>query len=587
MRLALPMALLLLNPLLVEADEVPRDHFHGIVLDEPIPTTFETGQALSLSGSVEDDGIASLRFTFVWRHPGGYVSDFVSDLELDYWAWVVEGRFVREVVFPHSVAGQFDLVVDAQEETEDLASLGRFDGLQVDRGTGPVMLPRRYFPLVHLDQPLPTDLATGEALHVAGTLEGTSTPAHILLQFGSEEESSWYFLFLVEETRFERTILLPREAEEASSLVLYLLPPEEDPVGTGGYSYLDIQGGVEPVEIPRLFFNGLLLDQPLPVQWPLHRPVVLAGEVRPFVRRIRLVLEPLDGGGRRRIRPGVEEGRFHSFVRLRADEIGPLRLTAVVELRDGNSWTAGEFVIEGVDTPVPDLEVGVLAVALLAGGQGRVPLFNRGEGRRRAGISPGGRPIRGRGVALGGGPRRGRRDRAELRRPGGRPGPADLDQRRSLPAPDLDRPLRTGAPGGGLRPGPSAGRRLGAHRVQSSIWGSRTWFSPSTRRRWRRFDPEEGLRYLPRRLGRPGQARRRPRGRTAATPSTTWRGSSSGPCPCGCGRRGAGRASRRRWGTRSGTAASFRFAAQGGVPSQSFKATSGGGQRARRGLRPG
>ena len=87
------------------------------------------------------------------------------------------------------------------------------------------MLPRRYFPLVHLDQPLPTDLATGEALHVAGTLE---------------------------------------------------------------------------------------------------------------------------------------------------------RLTAVVELQDGNSWTAGEFVIEGVDTPAPDLEVGVLAVALLAGDRAGSPCSTGG-----------------------------------------------------------------------------------------------------------------------------------------------------------------------------------------------------------------
>ena len=198
MRPDLPMALLLLNPLLVEANEVPRDFLPGIVLDEPLPTRFKTGQALSLSGSVEDSTISFVRFAFLGA----------DGLQLDFWGWVVEGRFGGgKSSFPTAWRDNFDLVVDAQEETEDFASLGRFDGLQIDRGTGPVMLPRRYFPLVHLDQPLPTDLATGEALHVAGTLEGTSTPAHIL-------------------------------------------PPEEDPVGTGGYSYLDIQGGVEPVRDP-------------------------------------------------------------------------------------------------------------------------------------------------------------------------------------------------------------------------------------------------------------------------------------------------------------------------------------------------
>ena len=239
-------------------------------------------------------------------------------------------------------------------------------------------IPRDYFPGILLDEPIPTTFETGQALHISGTLEGTSSPAHLLLQFGSEEEASWYFLFLVEGGRFERTILLPREAEEASFLILYLLPPDEDPVGTGIYPHLEIQAGADPVEIPRLFFSGLVLDEPLPVQWPLQRPVVLAGEVRPFVRRTWLTLEPVDGGGRRRVFAGVEEGRFRLPVRLSADEIGPVRLAVGVELHDGNAWTAGEFVIEGIDPPAADLEVGVLSLALLAGEEAGIPLFNRG-----------------------------------------------------------------------------------------------------------------------------------------------------------------------------------------------------------------
>ncbi len=368
MRLSLPAALLLLNPLRVEAEEVSRDHFPGIVLDEPIPTSFETGQALSLSGRVEDDGIGLVSFSFR-RADGGRQL---------FWAWVVEGRFEREVVFPHSAAGEFDLVVEADKGEESLSLLGRFDGLRIDRGRGAIALPRRYFPLVNLDQPLPTRLATGEALHVAGTLEGTSAPAHLLLLVGSDEETYWTFQFLVEEGRFERTIVLPRAAEDAFYLVLYLLPPDEDPVALDGYSHLDITGGAEPVEIPRLFFSGIELDQPQPVRWPVRRPVLLAGEVRPFVRSFWLVLEPLGSGGRRLIFPGVEEGRFRFSVLLRAHESGPVRLSVMLQLRDYTVWPAGEIVIEGVAAPLPDLEVGVLALSLLAGGQGRVPLLNRG-----------------------------------------------------------------------------------------------------------------------------------------------------------------------------------------------------------------
>ena len=61
--------------------------------------------------------------------------------------------------------------------------------------------------------------------------------------------------------------------------------------------------------------------------------------------------------------------------------LAPRLLQADIEPQDGTTWEAGEFVVEGADLPPPDLEVGVVAVALLAGRPGQVPLFNRGSGR--------------------------------------------------------------------------------------------------------------------------------------------------------------------------------------------------------------
>ena len=79
MRLALPMVLLLLNPLLLKADDLPRTFFPGILLDEPMPTAFETGQPLSLSGSVEDPGISAIVFTFQRADEAGFA----------VWVWVM------------------------------------------------------------------------------------------------------------------------------------------------------------------------------------------------------------------------------------------------------------------------------------------------------------------------------------------------------------------------------------------------------------------------------------------------------------------------------------------------------------------
>ena len=377
MRLALPMVLLLLNPLLLKADDLPRTYFPGILLDEPMPTAFETGQPLSLSGSVEDPAISAIVFTYQRADEAGFA----------FQVWVVEGRFVREVVFPHSLDGEFSLVVEAFKGEETLSLLGRFDGLQIDRGRGPVMLPRRYFPLVHLDEPMPTRMATGEPLHLAGELEGLASPATLVFRFVSATGPHWDFYFLVEEGRFERTILLPREAEETFALVQYLGLRGGDLAPMAGYAFLDVAPGDEPSEVPRLFFDGLILEEPLPVQWPLGRPVVLAGAVRPFVHRFRLILEPVNGGESRELFPGLEEGRFEYPVRLKAGELGPVRLTVGLEKDDPvgdpdhTLLSAGTFVIEGVDPPAADLEVGVLSVALLAGQEAEVPLFNRGDER--------------------------------------------------------------------------------------------------------------------------------------------------------------------------------------------------------------
>ena len=371
MRQALPMILLLLNPLLLKAEEIPADFFPPITLDQPLPTTFETGQHLSLSGTTEDSNIITVNFSFIRS----------DSFQIDFWGFASGGRFVREAVFPHGAVGRYNLVVEANRDTDSAWILGRFEGLEITRGQGPVMLPRRYFPFVNLDRPLPTSITTGEELRVGGSVEGFPPPARLIFRFLSETGSQWDFHFLAEEGRFERTILLPQGAEEAYALVVYVGPGREAIPPIGFFPDFDITRGPEPVEIPKLFFDGLVLDEPLPVQWPVQAPVVFAGRARSFVREIRLVLGPPDSLEAPRIlSPGVEEGRFAFPAKLKSRELGPINLTVVVRLDDGTLWPAGEYVIEGIDPPAADLEVGVLSLALLAGQEGKVPLLNRGNG---------------------------------------------------------------------------------------------------------------------------------------------------------------------------------------------------------------
>ena len=123
-----------------------------------------------------------------------------------------------------------------------------------------MLLPRLYFPLLHLDEPMPTRLATGAPLHLAGHLE-VAPPAMLLFRFVSDA-GNWDFHILAQEARFERTLLLPREVEGSRGLVVYLGPPGGALTAVAWYFSLDVEAGDEPVEVPRHFFNGLVLDEP-------------------------------------------------------------------------------------------------------------------------------------------------------------------------------------------------------------------------------------------------------------------------------------------------------------------------------------
>ena len=371
-RKTLPAVLLLmLVPRLLPAENIPVGFFPGIRFEEPLPTTFDTGQILPLDGGADQDGVAWILFRFLPIGRGE---------QMDFIAPVTEGRFAREIVFPHSARGQYSLEIYTGKTKESMDYVGRYYGLKMLQGRGSVMLPRRFFPGFLFDQPLPTRMATGEPLHLAGEVEDTGAHKALAVSFFSQDGSAWTSFLLVEEGRFERTILVPGEAEGANGLALYAGLREGNLPLVESYLHLEIASGAQPAEVPRQFFDGLALDEPLPVRWPLQRAVILAGEARPFVRRFWVYLKRLDGGELRVFSPGLEEGRFRFPVRLAAGEEGPLRLSAVVELQDGTTWEAGEFLIEGVDLPPPDLEVGVVAVALLAGSPGKVPLLNRGSG---------------------------------------------------------------------------------------------------------------------------------------------------------------------------------------------------------------
>ena len=370
MRLVAPMAVLLLAPVLLLAQTVPADYFPGIHFEEPLATAFATGQGLPLVGQIDDASVEVVLFKFI-ASGGERAWDFVAPVK--------NGRFARDIVFVHEAAGLYDLAVFAGGQGASIPQVGFFEGIQISQGQGPVFLPRRFFPGLVFDRPLPTLLATGQALDLAGVVEDLGVGQIVVSLHNSTRSAGDFFLF-VEAGRFQRSIVLSHDAEGTYALALFAGKRGENLPFVGDWAPFEVGRGSGPIELPPLFFDGLALDQPLPVEWPVERPVTWAGTVQPFVRDFWLRLQA-DGGAERLLLPGLEGRRFNFPVRLEAGELGPVRLAVFVERADGTVWEAGAFTVMGTDPPAGDLQVGVVALALLAGGSGQVPLYNRGTGR--------------------------------------------------------------------------------------------------------------------------------------------------------------------------------------------------------------
>ncbi len=368
MRLVIALISLLLPSLLL-GQNVPQDHFVGLRFEEPLPTAFATGEGVPLVGRFDDSLVEVVLFKFITSSGEG---------EWDFFAPVKNGWFEREIVFTHAAAGLYNLVVFAGGQGPSLPQVGFFEGVQISQGQGPLVLPRRFFPGINFDEPLPTSLATGQVLNLAGTVADRAVGRLVFRFISSTRPAEDFFLF-VEDGRFQRSLVFPHGAQDLYTLVLFAGPLRDNLPFVGDFAPFEITPGRGAIQLPRLYFDGLVLDAPLPTQWSVRQPVVLAGVLQPFVRKFRVALE---AGGRptRFLFPGLEGDRFDFPVRLQGNELGPVRLSLIVEDHEGTLREAGAYTIEGVDPPAGDIQVGVLAVALLAGGPGQIPVYNRGTG---------------------------------------------------------------------------------------------------------------------------------------------------------------------------------------------------------------
>lgn len=164
---------------------IPDSYFPGLKLEPLLPGELRTGQAVPVAGQVERARTSQLALDFTSRDGGERISFFVD---------VVQGRVDRDLVFDHSLAGEYDLAVFAGEAGQELDHLGSFSPVQVRPGAGVVQIPAAYFNGIRLDAPLPAAVLLGTTAPVAGQVSDPATDT-VLLQItdaGDEAVASAY-----------------------------------------------------------------------------------------------------------------------------------------------------------------------------------------------------------------------------------------------------------------------------------------------------------------------------------------------------------------------------------------------------------
>lgn len=352
------------------AISLPEKYFATLNLDVRFATELSTGQVLNIAGRF-DAGVTQVLFSFV-PESGEERVDFFFD--------VVDGRFDRVVIFHHSQSGTYALEVFAGQPGESLSFLGSFAPVRISRGSGVVELPVGLFPGITLEQTIPTAFSTGEALRIGGGLADPSLRATLFRFRPDSGGENVEFFIDVRGGNFGRTVLFDHSQAGTYTLEVFAAEGRESMAFVGSFGPFQIDQGEGVIVVPEEFFGGFTLEQGFTTELQTDGVFPFEGTVDADVVGLRIDIVSLADDAVRSIEVGIEADRsFRLPLRLLPRELGDFSFIAVLELANRELRRSGELAIRGVDPPGPDMVVGALALSLLPGGTGTIPLANRGE----------------------------------------------------------------------------------------------------------------------------------------------------------------------------------------------------------------
>lgn len=240
-------------------------------------------------------------------------------------------------------------------------------------------IPVDHFEGLRFDAPVPASVHAGQELPLSGILLETGWQGALFSFRPVGGESADIDLFVQHlPGRIDRSVVFASAAADTYEVILFGGAAGDGLEFRGLFSPFVVLDSPDPVLLPTRFFDGLLLQAPVPTQLPLGVAPVFAGQIldeRIVSARFDLSREGQELGS---IRIPITDGQFDQPLRFPVASAGPLLVQLVVGLQDGTFWGRGSFLFQITDDTPAAAAPAVLSAALLAGATTDIVIANRG-----------------------------------------------------------------------------------------------------------------------------------------------------------------------------------------------------------------
>ncbi len=293
--------------------DLPSDFFSGIQLDNTVSTEVSAGDAVRLSGTISNASISKVSFEFTHLVTGEQVATFME---------TGSGSFETVFVFTPEQTGSYILKVYAGQAGNSLPLLGEFRGFTVTEGSGEILIPVDFFKGLTLQTGMPTDIASGRAINLSGTVTDSDIEV-LIFRFTSDQGDEIQYQIEADQGSFQKGAIFRPSQAGTYKLDVFGGPSGGSLPHQGDFSPIVVTASDGPHFLPIDAFSGMTLDEPLLTELFSSGSLRLSGTLaNTTVTQIAVRLDSVDGSVRQAEFGDVSSGQFDVTVPTSGMAIG-------------------------------------------------------------------------------------------------------------------------------------------------------------------------------------------------------------------------------------------------------------------------